>query len=733
MDAFRVDAEDTKGYAAFNTVSGTGMNMPLKNVPMTINIMTSEFLSDVLTASTFKEAFQYNSSMTQSGRYGANTKGSLFSIRGFSAQYNLLDGVEAGPFIDPMLIDRIEVVKGPNTIYGQSDPGGVINTISKRALDVNAVETSIRAGDMGRLEGTLDMSTRTADKRLGLRALVRVDKSDGFRTADGDATKFGGLIGDFKVDDTTALDFYLTRREFNGIPVERGVFSFQVRPTDLNGDGVIDSTRVNGVVETAARYNNNFLPRDWTSQTESSHNSGSDTFMSGRIVKNITKNSVFQYRFGRTESAQKVLSREYNTFTAAGIANLDIRASDYSAVDVAHTLNLSNQFELAGLKHSLLTGVRWSDSESVRYERRFFRNDSADAGETQTALQKITQVYQKRLGDPSFNFRPTLSMTEALGPIWKDIIPTYEETMAYGKNVINPGGPSATSVNTYYLTDSIALMNDRLHILAGVRQVKIKSVQYNTDGTEYELPNIQSNLSTQGGVNYALTDTMTLFGSYATAFIPNGRVGYNREFFPAGESEAGELGMKFTDLLGGKITGSASVFHILRTNVNSTDYEPISGQFRSEQADQRSQGVDLELFFNPTSRWSGMLNYSYLDAKVVKSATAALGLRLQDAPPHRFTAWTSYKFSDGDEGLRLGGGVVVMGGPNQQFNNTGSRQVFQGSYTTFDCFARYTARLGGQLVTVGLNVSNLTDQKFVSSRGAINTPRQILFSLNTTF
>jgi len=44
LDAFDVTESSTKGYMATNSISGTAMNMPLKEVPMIINVITSEML-----------------------------------------------------------------------------------------------------------------------------------------------------------------------------------------------------------------------------------------------------------------------------------------------------------------------------------------------------------------------------------------------------------------------------------------------------------------------------------------------------------------------------------------------------------------------------------------------------------------------------------------------------------------------------------------------------------------
>src|SRR5687768_12367221 len=62
-----VVSTSVEGYMASNTISGTAMNAPLREVPMTINVITSEFLEDALVGD-FANAFDYNSSITQTNR-----------------------------------------------------------------------------------------------------------------------------------------------------------------------------------------------------------------------------------------------------------------------------------------------------------------------------------------------------------------------------------------------------------------------------------------------------------------------------------------------------------------------------------------------------------------------------------------------------------------------------------------------------------------------------------------
>jgi outer membrane receptor protein involved in Fe transport len=89
LSPFSVE-EDEGGYMATTTISGTAMRTSLMNVPMSINVITSEFLEDSLIGD-FYEALDYNTSITQTGRIGGNAaRPSTFSIRGFRSRNTLV-------------------------------------------------------------------------------------------------------------------------------------------------------------------------------------------------------------------------------------------------------------------------------------------------------------------------------------------------------------------------------------------------------------------------------------------------------------------------------------------------------------------------------------------------------------------------------------------------------------------------------------------------------------------
>jgi iron complex outermembrane receptor protein len=202
------------------------------------------------------------------------------------------------------------------------------------------------------------------------------------------------------------------------------------------------------------------------------------------------------------------------------------------------------------------------------------------------------------------------------------------------------------------------------------------------------------------------------------------------EFFPPEESEAYEIGLKFEDLWDGRMGGSLSYFTIDKINVLRTGAENITRVPFTELSEDQSKGFEAELFMNITDNWNSVLNYSYLDAKVIESRTGPAGLPLEGAPPHRLTFWTSYGIQHGFlKGLRFGGGVIWADGPIQQFNTSPNALVLEDGYTEVDLFARYDTKIAERPVTFGVNVANATDTFYLRARAMVNDPRQVVFSV----
>jgi iron complex outermembrane receptor protein len=198
LSPFVISESGAVGYRATNSTSGTSLNTPLKELPMSIQVITEEFMSDI-GATDFTEALAYSAGVfsdTQEAEGGSNTsnanegggsaersasasaRGNRFAnvvtIRGFDVPFQTRLGfrvgglvitpttnIALGGLLDSVNMDRLEVVKGPNSLlYGVGVLSGIVNTIPKKPTSAPQLDASVSVGSYGFRRATLDASTR---------------------------------------------------------------------------------------------------------------------------------------------------------------------------------------------------------------------------------------------------------------------------------------------------------------------------------------------------------------------------------------------------------------------------------------------------------------------------------------------------------------------------------------------------------------------------------------------
>jgi outer membrane receptor for ferrienterochelin and colicins len=98
--------------------------------------------------------------LSRPGDYNARI---LFLLDGHRVNDNIFDGAYVGTEfpVDVDLIDRIEVIRGPNSsVYGTGAFVAVINVITKRGRDLNATELSTEAGSWNTYKGRVSYGGR---------------------------------------------------------------------------------------------------------------------------------------------------------------------------------------------------------------------------------------------------------------------------------------------------------------------------------------------------------------------------------------------------------------------------------------------------------------------------------------------------------------------------------------------------------------------------------------------
>jgi outer membrane receptor protein involved in Fe transport len=86
-------------------------------------------------------------------------------VRGFAVGQQINGARAANSFSDTATTQQIEIVKGPNSIlYGLVQPGGLINTITKRPLWTQQGSVSFAYGDYSYYQAGVDVTGPISDK-----------------------------------------------------------------------------------------------------------------------------------------------------------------------------------------------------------------------------------------------------------------------------------------------------------------------------------------------------------------------------------------------------------------------------------------------------------------------------------------------------------------------------------------------------------------------------------------
>lgn len=140
LSAFSVTGEKDYGYLKTNAATATRIGMEIQQVPMNISVVSREFLDDTNTRS-LMDILRYTAAASGDNRYAMRRPGNestpqgAFTMRGFSVNTLMRNGVFRYISYNLDNIERVEVVKGPAAVFfGQGYPGGVVNYVTKQPV-----------------------------------------------------------------------------------------------------------------------------------------------------------------------------------------------------------------------------------------------------------------------------------------------------------------------------------------------------------------------------------------------------------------------------------------------------------------------------------------------------------------------------------------------------------------------------------------------------------------------
>lgn len=612
LSEFRVDTSKDKGYLATNAISGTRLNTAIKDLPMPIEVVTSEFIQDI-GAVDLKEALAYSAGIygadnftTESGGPGLfdfspsrptnKALGDLptaINIRGFYTGTQLrlgfrngtqYDATVVGAPADAVDIDRAEVVRGPAALlYGVSTLGGVVNVLPKLPLSKPRYEAGVAVGSFDFMRASVDATGPIAPGKLNYRVLAAHQQS-------------GSFFDHYEQE----IDFLAAKLDWRPFAKTNVYAEYLWQDTLTEGLGFNAGTAVRDINDNADatlgrnRYNE---PYNWTrdggGRSRRTFNlAGPDTF-----ERNKTWSTVLQaeqklldgltliagYQFSRSALSQRrILSAQTVSLTPANLGQVPDRNLvtvfpngagkvirydwDNDPLDVdsrQYRLELTYRFALGKTNHNLLLGRQSTRDEVFRPNNNpTVQNTSSNAGFVRTEFRSVTDY----------------------SPIRYDGT-TYERAR------------DTTQWNWFdgdYAVYNAKLFSDRLNLILGARHDRFASRVLDFDyvgGVRNANPtnadngpgtprpanapqragyrfggNPQTETTGTVGLSWKVNDALSLYGLTAQGLFPNpGQRDGRAANFDAEKTLSQELGFK-VDLMQGKISGTVSWFKIGREN-----------------------------------------------------------------------------------------------------------------------------------------------------------------------
>jgi len=229
---------EARGYRVPNATTGTRTDTPLRDIPQSVQVVPQEVIED-RNAIELGDALETVGGVVSAGARGTSAFGPGLLIRGFDVNDSIFRDNIPYFSLAPLStndIQRVEVLKGPaSVLFGQGEPGGVINLISKKPLDEPFYSASFTAGSFDTYRGDLDFSgPLNESKSVKYRLNVSQENYGSFRNFVNGQSLVVSPTFTWDISPKTSINFYgqYTNDEET---IDEGIVAF--------GTGIVDVPR----------------------------------------------------------------------------------------------------------------------------------------------------------------------------------------------------------------------------------------------------------------------------------------------------------------------------------------------------------------------------------------------------------------------------------------------------------------------------------------------------------
>lgn len=602
----RVQDAPNKGYQATKTRVGKTYQDP-QDVPQAVTTLTRELLHDQQVGS-LREALRnvvgLSVNAAEGGRAGDN-----FNLRGFytfgdlyldnmrdTAQYNR----------ETFNLEQVDVLRGSAAmLFGRGQAGGVINQVSKMAelRDKNTITGSAGEYDYHQFTGDFNKQL-TETSAIRVNVMDRHDETYRKNPTTGDRPSFDrqGIAVSFGAGIGTENEFYLNHiyTQTRDVP-DFGIRFFNKRPLNNAGNGASDRTFWGD--------NNNF--------------DDSDTRMTTGIFTHKFSDDTqlrTQLRHANYKRAYWAKTPPNNTFTPAfptdnsSVGGNVTRYMDYETLNLQS--DFSTKFELAGMKHSVVTGIEYLKEDSFRSN---LLDQDASSG---ASFSRHIKNYATRVTFDANNYAAYVQDSIEFIPHWSVLAGVRRDFMS---------------------SDNYTANNDTM------RHLKYGENSYRT-GLSWQ-PNADRHYYLTFSDSFSPTADL-----YQLTVIPQ----------PPERSRSIELGSKWL-FLDGDLSFRTALFSTTKDWERNQDLEATATILTKRR---RTNGVEFEVTGKITDRWDMFAGIALLDARIINVADNYVGTnivpadsrfegqRARNTPIGTLNVWTTYAVTPA---FKVGGGVEAKG------------------------------------------------------------------------
>lgn len=615
------------------------------------------------------------------GLTNAAAGGEIFMIRGLSVQDSILfdglPGIISSRAGAAELVDRVEILKGPNALLNGmavgagGAVGGAINLVPKHAEDKPLTRLTTTYMSDGNVGGHLDVGRRFGeDNQWGIRfnGLYR----DGATATAGQSVEFGAAV--------IGLDY---RGATLRASLDAGHQTMNNEaPQGAAGFGVDDGVPIPRPPQARRQ-----IAQDWEYSRSRSN------YLLAKAEYDVAPDWTLYGAFGGSRTQSRYLSTDLFITDAAGNAQ----------ATVYYWPNwVENRVAQAGVRGAFDTGAF---RHQVNLNATYLTSDTG-----------YTNAYY---GFSQFN-------TNIYHPV------TVERPSTAGF-ASNPPQTNSLQLPSVALSDTISWLDERVSITLGARYQRVKNVGTDTGiGVASATYDKQAITPALAAVFKPLPD-LSIYGNYIEGLIqgdtaPMGTTNAGQMFAPIKVKQR-EVGAKYDF---GRFTTTVSLFQIEKPSGLAIANGDGTSTYRVGM-EQRNRGVELNVFGEATRGLRLLGGVAYIDPRLTKTEGGAYdGKRAPNVSRWQLNLGGEYDLP-ALPGLTL---TARMTSTSEQYLDQANTRSIPG-WTRWDFGARYATRAWDRPLVLRAGINNAFGRNYWSGSSSnwlyLGQPRTVTLSATMDF